>query len=800
MILTEQVINEVLERLDEKVDTKVDLTDDKHLAKLEYIMLFEMNFPFSETHEMLDRLTEKRKPGDVWKTQTGWAGLKPGEERAQYGMSDKETAQKYVSGEEEEKNKSLAGDGEKKEEKPKKKTMTPKDKKREVRVVKDLDEINKETDPIKRHEKMKELAQKRREEIYNMEDLPPGNEGSTLGEMGGGMALEDLSNDPNISEDDWIDGEIKKMEGGKLLKKMGEKKARAWLKIAYQTGKNELKQIQDNKNYKGKKPQKSPFPTGHIMDYHGQRMVKNELEKRLEDAKQSDDEKAIQHYKKQLDYLSERGETDTGVLYETKDGLIGFKHTSNKASLTDPHSNKTIGSKAKSMSKSADRQKERGLFSDEQIENSRTAVQEATRKADKLVRSTDRQSSTDMNKIGKDKESRESLRNNASGFLGNLPGSAATKGSNYADKVRKKTGSDYGEIRKELISMGIDPNTATDNEIFRGMQRVLRNGGPVAEKSHSLLSNSKEGEVVSIGKGKFAKLVMIDGKLEPRSCDENGAPAYANNSGKLVYKLAELIKTMRTKLTQAKPKGWKSNWPMEKPYKDKDLKEFGKQYTPALSKDQMKWILESEEADGLENTNEVRKRGMDASHEALVSGIQNSDKELDGYDEDTNGNVVDENGDNGPGTQQYVDSFMEDMHWNLYIDGDHDGVGDMSIGGQNVTPPDFRKCLADLSKFPGDPNDKKALKAHLRKKTRINAKKSTSSETSAISGKSKDAHISFDTMVPDTRRGKEEGAMRPISVGEEAFRSKGVGNNSVVGGLGLDMQNCLEGKMSDRNK
>ena len=97
MILTEQkIINEVLERLNEKVDTKIDLTDDKHLAKLEYIMLFEMNFPLSDTHEMLDRLTEKRKPGDVWKTKTGWAGLKPGEERAQYGMSDKETAQKYV--------------------------------------------------------------------------------------------------------------------------------------------------------------------------------------------------------------------------------------------------------------------------------------------------------------------------------------------------------------------------------------------------------------------------------------------------------------------------------------------------------------------------------------------------------------------------------------------------------------------------------------------------------------------------------------------------------------------------------
>ena len=38
----------------------------------------------------------------------------------------------------------------------KKKPMTAKDRKREERVVKDLDEINKETSPIKRHEKMKE--------------------------------------------------------------------------------------------------------------------------------------------------------------------------------------------------------------------------------------------------------------------------------------------------------------------------------------------------------------------------------------------------------------------------------------------------------------------------------------------------------------------------------------------------------------------------------------------------------------------------------------------------------------------
>ena len=46
-----------------------------------------------------EKLEEKRSPGETWKTKSGWAGLKPGEERAQYGMKDKETAQKYVAGE-----------------------------------------------------------------------------------------------------------------------------------------------------------------------------------------------------------------------------------------------------------------------------------------------------------------------------------------------------------------------------------------------------------------------------------------------------------------------------------------------------------------------------------------------------------------------------------------------------------------------------------------------------------------------------------------------------------------------------
>ena len=188
MILTEQVINEVLERLDEKVDTKIDLKDDKHLAKLEYIMLFEMNFPLSDTHEMLDRLTEKRKPGDVWKTQTGWAGLKPGEERAQYGMSDKETAQKYVSGKEEEPKDSKDIDSEEEKEEPKNKPIS----------LEYIDEVD----------------GKSNDRVLDGKDQPPGTESSAVNEIGTGYAMACMDESPK-DVDGCLDEKLKKTKLGK---------------------------------------------------------------------------------------------------------------------------------------------------------------------------------------------------------------------------------------------------------------------------------------------------------------------------------------------------------------------------------------------------------------------------------------------------------------------------------------------------------------------------------------------------------------------------------------------------------
>ena len=64
-------------------------------------VLKDFGWGIEEINELIRNLQEKRKPGEVWKTEKGWAGLKKGEEEPRYGMKDKESADRYVAGEEE---------------------------------------------------------------------------------------------------------------------------------------------------------------------------------------------------------------------------------------------------------------------------------------------------------------------------------------------------------------------------------------------------------------------------------------------------------------------------------------------------------------------------------------------------------------------------------------------------------------------------------------------------------------------------------------------------------------------------
>ncbi len=81
-----------------------DMTNPRHLALLRE-SLIKFGWKENATNAFIGNLREgegvifeKRKPGEVWQTQSGWAGLKPGEKSAVYGMKSKEVAQAYVSG------------------------------------------------------------------------------------------------------------------------------------------------------------------------------------------------------------------------------------------------------------------------------------------------------------------------------------------------------------------------------------------------------------------------------------------------------------------------------------------------------------------------------------------------------------------------------------------------------------------------------------------------------------------------------------------------------------------------------
>ena len=120
---------------------------------------------------------------------------------------------------------------------------------------------------------------------------------------------------------------------------MPEADRKRWAMIALETAITEANILLNEPKYNAKNPQPEGYPQGAIMDKQNKASVERILKHKLEEAQSNGDTKSAQHYQKQLDYLEKLTETDTGIVYVTNDGNIGFKHTSNKSSYDDPHNN-----------------------------------------------------------------------------------------------------------------------------------------------------------------------------------------------------------------------------------------------------------------------------------------------------------------------------------------------------------------------------------------------------------------------------------------------------------------------------
>ena len=158
------------------------------------------------------------------------------------------------------------------------------------------------------------------------------------------------------------------------------------------------------------------------------------------------------------------------------------------------------------------------------------------------------------------------------------------------------------------------------------------------------------------------------------------------------------------------------------------------------------------------------KEAVSKTHKTVVQEIGNADKEM-GYPKE---------GKNGPHTQGYIDSVLDVLHYNTYIDGgDGKIIAQMGING--AQPKHIRGCLKDLSGFKGEtdtPQGREELKNYLRGECTID------SDSGAVYVESSDGRI---------------------QLAEDTWRTAGT-SQKVASGFGSDVRKCITDKLADERR
>lgn len=169
---------------------------------------------------------------------------------------------------------------------------------------------------------------------------------------------------------------------------------------------------------------------------------------------------------------------------------------------------------------------------------------------------------------------------------------------------------------------------------------------------------------------------------------------------------------------------------------------------------------------------QTRQAAKDA-HDLIVSRLTDADericKQSPARCTDSSGKPI-----NGPATQAYIGSFMQDTHWDQYICNsddctDQDAISArkmVDIDGNKVTPKKFRECLASISGFSGDTNShsgQRELWGHLQRNLVVRAGEDSISVRDGTG----------------TRK-----------IGRETYRTKGT-QSALLTFLGKDMTDCV---------
>jgi hypothetical protein len=708
------ILNKILLDWRESVKSGVpDTTDATHLSKL-FEILGQHGWPGEARMEFIGNIVEQKKKTidpetpvkytikdkdgkDIQKTTTYGQAIKRHTDSPAFKAADA-LRQKGAGEEPEKPRKGLEPSDFERDfdkEKPEKETTSQRDKRR-VAYNKQTDEKIKNSDNPS--QTASELISDRRDNIRKASDLPAGTPASTTGETYGGIALEQLTVNPDMTEDEFVENELEKIKGtplydiliekaksSKQFKKNPDKYVNQWLSVGFKTGKGELDYLKSEEKFNYKKPQSKPYPMCTTMDYNQKQIVQSLLEQKMGEHELGSSE--YEHYQKQLDYLEKLDDTDTGTLYKTNDGVVGFKHTSNKKGWTDPHSNTSVRKKGEKISKAVDGNE--SLSDNDRkrvVETTNNAVESAATTVDNAekVVSQDSQNLSDeaVENVGKIFEFFEPRR------------------IDYVQEMRT-----LPVMKKHLQSRGIDSENATEQELAESVIEMVKDGTATQDIQKMILKTS---DVVA----------------RVRELNKKGLKQYGGHMS--VQQIAEHLN---------------------------------------ISSTVVKTCLDSS-LDDIEDTSRKRKDSMAVAHEQLVGDLQKADSEMDSDSYPNNSD-----GDNGPNQRAYVQSFLDEIHFTRYVNGELEGIQSINIGGTSVSPTELRECIAELSGFDGDLDStggRKELMNHLQRRLRVSPV---------------DDSVSFGS--------EETGEIKEL--GKENYRTKGK-SKSILAHLGKDMIGCLKSK------
>ena len=556
-----------------------------------------------------------------------------------------------------------------------------------------------------------------KDDIIKGKKNPPGTGGSAIGEMYGGTAISEFYESP-LSEDEFIEKHFEDVRNSSMSKGMDDKAIKTWLKVSYKTGVSEVNELKNNSKYRFKEPQSKPYPIP-VMDPVNKKGSAREslislFEQKLANAK---DDVAKKHYERQLRFIKSREDSDTGVLYETEEGKVGFKHTSNKKSFSDPVFNSTVNKRGEVMKSSVTAVSEQYNLDEGTIEKVTNNIDTTVQKAVNSIQQAGKGPSgalesnvSDTSEFAKKHKLGKQFKN----FDGGQGGR-----KNYLEDIKEEIGSNKGlgkKVNKVLEEKGV-PQPYSDDDI-----------------AGAVLEISKSGDTTS----SVTKMVV---KL--------------SDNVKLVREVHNRMRTKYPNLSEEELK--EKTLETVNGYKNKSGEPFDTESLDTMLSPEMDWI---------EKVGAQTRDAMGESHKQIVTDLSNADEKW----QRENAPNQPQPPINGPHKQAYIESYMKQMHWDRYILGEQEDIGDMNIAGKTVNSEHIRGCLGKLSGYEGDlstSEGKKGLMGHLRKTMQI------SSESQSLTFNSKDGE-------------------KPIELGKEQYRTKGVGVNSLLGNFGKDLQSCLK--------